>query len=238
MKLVRRGRTSWAVAASIAAHLGLLIAVLLQKPTLRIPAEPGGPPEAIIPLLILPRTPPPLAGAGAKPAPIQLHRRQQRNLPDAPPVAPLVTPSAKPAEAPVQAPAPVALRPSLQPAPPADPVRATLRTTLGCSEARMAGLTPDDRANCLERLGRGAREAAYLPPVLSADKRALLDQAGAAKLAQRAAAERAAPTARTAPEPADYDGEPAVGGAGLSAYGPIEHKPSKRAAPKLGPLPP
>jgi hypothetical protein len=117
-------------------------------------------------------------------------------------------------------------------------VRATLRTTLGCTEARMAGLTQEDRASCLERLGRGAREAAYLPPVLSAEKRALLDQAGAAKLAQKQAAEGAAPRARLAPEPADYDGEPATGGAGQSAYGPLEHRPSKRAAQKLGPLPP
>nr|MEA2798828.1 hypothetical protein [Phenylobacterium sp.] len=238
MQTVRRRRTSWAVAASIAAHLGVLIAVLSQRPTLRIPVEPGGPPEAIIPLLILPRTPPPAAGRGARPAPIQLHRRQRRSLPEAPPVAPLVTPTARPAEPQAPAPASAAVRASPQPAPPSDAVRATLRTTLGCTEARVAGLTQDDRANCLERLGRGAREAAYLPPALSADKRALLDQAGAAKLAQKLAAERAAPGARVAPEPADYDGEPATGGAGQSALGPIEHRPSKRAAQKLGPLPP
>jgi hypothetical protein len=238
MQTVRRRRSSWAVTASVAAHLGVLIAVLSQRPTLRIPVEPGGPPEAIIPLLILPRTPPPLAGDGAKPAPIQLHRRQQRHLPEAPPVAPLIAPTVTPSETPAPTLAPAAARPSPQPAPPADAVRATLRTTLGCTEARMAGLTFEDRASCLERLGRGAREAAYLPPALTAEKRAFLEQAGAAKLAQKAAAERAAPSARTAPEPADYDGEPATGGAGQSAYGPIEHRPSKRAAQKLGPLPP
>jgi hypothetical protein len=238
MQTVRRRRTSWAVAASVAAHLGVLIAVLSQKPTLRIPVEPGGPPEAIIPLLILPRTPPPVAGQGVRPEPIQLHRRQRRNLAEAPPVAPLVSPTARPAETQAPAPALAAARPSPQPAPPADAVRAILRTTLGCTEARMAGLTQEDRVNCLERLGRGAGEAAYLQPALSAEKRALLDQAGAAKLAQKQAAERPAPSARTAPEPADYDGEPITGGAGQSAYGPIEHAPSKRAAQKLGPLPP
>jgi hypothetical protein len=239
MQTVRRRRTSWAVAASVAAHLGVLIAVLSQRPTLRIPVEPGGPPEAIIPLLILPRTPPPVAGQGVRPAPIQLHRRQRRNLPEAPPVGPLVTPTARPMETQTPAaPGPPAGRPSPQPTPPADAVRATLRTTLGCTEARMAGLTQEDRANCLERLGRGAGEAAYLQPAMSAEKRALLDQAGAAKMAQKQAAERAAPSARTAPEPADYDGEPNTGGAGQSAYGAIDHAPSKRAAQKLGPLPP
>jgi hypothetical protein len=203
MQTVRRRRTSWAVAASVAAHLGVLIAVLSQRPTLRIPVEPGGPPEAIIPLLILPRTPPPVAGQGPSPTPIQLHRRQRRSTPEASAVAPLVAPRARPVETQAPAAAPAAVRPSPQPAPPAEAVRATLRTTLGCTEARMAGLTQEDRANCLERLGRGAREAVYLPLALSPDKRALLDQAGAAKLAQKLAAERAAPSARTSPEPAD-----------------------------------
>jgi len=235
MQTGRRRRTSWAVAASVIAHLGVLTAALLQRPVLHIPVEPGGPPEAIIPVLILPRTPAPAAGRGAKPAPIQLHRRQLRNLPPPPSVAPLVVPIAKPAETVAPAPAPAVLRPAPEPAPPSDAVRATLRTSLGCSETRMAGLTREDRAGCLERLGRGARDEAYLPPVLSAEKRAALDQAGGAKLAQKAAAERAAPTARIAPEPADYDGEPYIG---QSALGPMEHKPSKRAAPKLGPLPP
>ena len=58
------------------------------------------------------------------------------------------------------------------------------------------------------------------------------------KLAQKEAAGRAAPTARIRPEPSDYDCDPATDGAGQSALGPIEHKASKRAARKLGQLPP
>lgn len=238
MQTVRRRRTSWAVAASIAAHLGVLTAVLLQRPTLQIPVEPGGPPEPIIPVLIMPRTPPPPVGRGGRPTPIQLHRRQQPNLPPPQTVTPLVVPPPKPIETPAPTFAPSPLRAAPQPTPAGDAVRATLRTTLGCTEARFASLSRDERAGCLERLGRGAHEEAYLPAAFSPEKRALLDQAGAAKMAQRNAAERAAPTARTAPEPADYDGEPTTGGAGLSALGPIEHKPSKRAATKLSPLRP
>ncbi|HEY2358021.1 MAG TPA: hypothetical protein VGH86_11260 [Phenylobacterium sp.] len=238
MATARRRQTSWAVFASIAVHLGVLAAILSQRPMLRVPVEASGPPQAVIPILILPRTPPPVAGRGLRPAPIQLHRRQQPNLPPAPPVAPFVIPTIKPAETPEPSPGPATPRAPLQPPPPSDAVRATLRTTLGCTEARLPGVTREDRVGCLERLGRGARDEAYLPPVLSSEKRATLDQAGAAKMAQKGAAERAAPSARINPEPADYDGEPATGGAGQSALGAIEHKPSKRAAPVLGRLPP
>lgn len=235
MQTARRRGTTWAVAASIVAHLGVLTALLLQRPTLRIPLEAGGPPEAIIPLLILPRTPPPATGQGTKPAPIQLHRRPQRNLADEPPVVPLLVPAEKPADIPAQAPAPAAPRAPPQLEPPSDAVRATLRSTLGCTEARMAGFTREDRSNCLERFGRGARDEPYLPPALSPATRAALERAGAAKLAQKTAAERAAPTARLRPEPADYDGEPYTG---PSPLGPVGHAASKRAAPTLGRLPP
>jgi hypothetical protein len=236
MPTARRRRTSWAIAASIAAHLGVLVAVLLQRPTLRIPIEPSGPPEAIIPILILPRAPPPAEGRGAAPAPIQLHRRPARNADEFPPVAPLIVPTEeKPVEAPPAARAEIAPKVQAAPAPPSDAVRATLRATLGCADSKLAGFTGEERAGCAERFGRGAREDAYLAPALSAEKRAILDQAGAAKLAQKNAAERAAPSARNRPEPADYDGEPDVP---KDALGPMEHKASKRAAPVLGRLPP
>jgi hypothetical protein len=234
---IRRRRGAWAIAASILAHLGVLTAVLLQHPTLVIPAEPSGPPEAIIPILILPRTPPPAAGQGARPTPIQLHRRQLRNLPAETPVAPVVIAAPKPAEAAPQAPGPPAPKEAPAPPPPSNAVRATLRTTLGCTDLKLPGLSREERTACLERLGRGARDAPYLAQPLSPDKRAVLDQAGAAKLANRARIE--APWAAPGlPQPSDYDGEPYVSGAGQSMLGPVTHPPSKRAAPKLQPLPP
>jgi hypothetical protein len=234
---IRRRRGAWAIAASILAHLGVLTVVLLQHPTLVIPVEPSGPPEAIIPILILPRTPPPAAGQGAKPTPIQLHRRQLRNLPAETPVAPVVIAPPKPAEAPPQAPAPPAPKEAPTPPPPSNAVRATLRTTLGCNDLKLPGLSREDRTACLERLGRGARDAPYLAQPLSAEKRAALDQAGAAKLANRARLE-APMGAPGPPQPSDYDGDPYVSGAGATIFGPVTHPPSKRAAPKLGPLPP
>jgi hypothetical protein len=234
MLTARRRRGAWAIAASVVAHLGVLTAVLLQHPTLTIPEEPGGPPQAVIPILIMPRTPPPVAGRGARPAPIQLHRRQQRNLPLESPVAPVVIPPPKPAEAPPQPPGPPAAKEPQPPPPPSSAVRATLRTTLGCNDVR---LSRDERAGCLERLGRGAHDAPYFSQPLSAEKRAAYDQAGAAKLANRAGLELPPPRPGP-PPPSDYDGDPYVTGVATSVFGPVTHPPSKRAAPKLGPLPP
>ncbi|THD55706.1 hypothetical protein [Phenylobacterium sp.] len=235
--LTARRQASWAVAASVIAHLGVLTAVLLQHPTLVLPVEPSGPPQAIIPVLILPRTPPPpSAGRGARPAPIQLHQRRLRNLPTETSVRPLLSPAPKPVEAPAQAaPSPAPVRDAV-PAPPpvAEAFRATLRTMLGCSST---ALSRDERTRCQERLGRGAHDEPYLAQPLSKEKRAALDQAGAAKLADRASLERAAP-APGPPPPTDYSGDPYITGAGQSMLGPVILPPSKRAAPKLGPLPP
>lgn len=238
MQTALRRRRSWATAASVLAHLGVLTVTLLQHPTLTIPNEPGGPPVAIIPLLILPRTPAALAGHGRRPAPIQLHRRPQRNLPAEVPVAPAILPTPKPVDALVNVQTPTTPRPSQSAAAPSDAVRATLRTTLGCTEDRMMLMSRDDRAGCQERLGRGARDTPYLAPALSPDKRALLDEAGDAKMARKLAAERPLPgalpqTGRA--EPQDYSGEPDVATNAVPAH---SHPPSKRAARVLAPLRP
>jgi len=236
MPTARRRRTSWAIGASVVAHLIVLVVVLLQRPTLRIPVEPSGPPEAIIPILILPRAPAPAASHGSAPAPIQLHRRPPRNAEEFPPIAPLIVPTQeKPVEAQPQGRIEPAPKAQTAPAVSADAVRATLRATLGCSDSKLAGFTREERAGCAERLGRGARDDAYLAPALSPEKRALLDQAGAAKMARKNAAERPMAAGHNPPQPADYDGEPDIP---QSALGPIARTPSKRAAPVLGRLPP
>ena len=178
MLTAMRRRSAWAVAASVLAHLGVLIAVLLQHPTLIIPVEPAGPPEAIIPVLILPRTPPPVAGRGAKPVPIQLHRRALRNQPAETPVAPLVLPATKPTETPAPAPSPTATREAQPAPPPADSIRATLRASLGCNAPI---LSREERTRCQERFGRGAHDEPYLVQPLSGAKQRLLDAAGARK---------------------------------------------------------
>ena len=55
METASRRRTTWAIAVSAVAHLAVLAAALLQHFTLPPPAQDvAGPPEAIIPILILP----------------------------------------------------------------------------------------------------------------------------------------------------------------------------------------
>ncbi|RAK52464.1 hypothetical protein DJ021_18385 [Phenylobacterium hankyongense] len=239
MQTASRRRTISALAASAAAHLVLLTVLALQAPMLRVPPEVGGPPEPVIPILIMPRVPPAAAGTGTRPAPIQLHRRPQRNLPPALPLPPLVVAPAKPEDS---AAAPKTSGPTLTPPPPAPPesVRSALRTTFGCTEAQMAGLSQSERERCLETLGRGARDAPFLPPGagLSRDKRAAFDKAAADKDTRKTAMDRPAAGATTLPAPSDYDGEPYQSGAGASALGPQSFPSSKRAAPKLDRLPP
>ena len=237
MKTARRRLSSWAVGASVLAHLGILTAVLMQHPTLTIPDEPAGPPEAIIPVLILPRTPPAAIGGGVRPAPIHLHQRSLRNLRPESPVPPLPLPSPPPAEPPVQPrPSPIQTREAASAAPlAADAIRATLRTALGCAAPT---LSRDEQSRCQERLGRGAHDEPYLAQPVSKAKRAALDEVGSAKLAARAMLE--APLARPGgpPRTADYSGNPEMSGAGQDILGPVNLPPSKRAAQKLGPLPP
>lgn len=238
MQTATRRRTISAMAVSVAVHVAVLTVLALQAPTLRAPLEPSGPPEPVIPVLIMPRVPPAAGGAGLRPAPIQLHRRRQPNLPAALPVAPLVAPVRKTEAAPATA---ATVSTTAPPTAAADTVRSALRTTFGCSDAQMMNLTPAERAKCLERLGQGAHDAPYIPPAFSAGKRIALEKAGEAKMAQKNAAERPASAPVGLPTvaiPQDYDGEPYITGSGPSALGQVQFPASKRAARKLQPLPP
>jgi len=241
MKTARRRRTIVATAISAIAHVVVLTILALQAPTLRIPPQVSGPPEAIIPILILPRVPPP-AGSNTRPAPIRLHRRPQRNLPPELPVAPLPAPEPAPAAAAAPRPAgPVVVHPAPMPEGPKGDVKAALRhSPVGCANGVSVGLNRVERELCDESLGKGAKDAEFIPPGagMTPAKRALLDQAAAAKEAHKAYMEREGPPAMSKPEPSDYDGEPYTSGAGASAVGPSTHKPSTRAAKKLERLPP
>ena len=183
MQTARRRRTIVATAVSAVAHVVVLTVLALQTPMLRIPPQERGPPEAIIPILIMPRTPPP-AGANARPAPIRLHRRPQRNLPHGTAVAPLPAPApgrrggrASPAAA-------APLHPAPLPEGPKGDVRTALRRSpVGCGNDLAVGLNRAERELCDESLGKGAKDADFIPPGagMTAAKRALLDQAAAAK---------------------------------------------------------
>ena len=89
-----------ATALSLGVHALLLTGLWLHAAKLVRPHEDAGPPEPIIPVLILPRTPPPAPGSTEKPRPIRLHRRQLHpEIAPPPEVPPLVAPRAPAQEA-------------------------------------------------------------------------------------------------------------------------------------------
>jgi hypothetical protein len=178
MPAARRGRRIAAVALSAAVHALVLTALALHAPMLFIPNEPGGPPEPIIPVLLVPRLPPPAPAAGVRPGPIRLHRRQLRVAPPELPVAPLPAPE-RPAPPPAAA-GPATLSPAPLPEGPRDELRTALRRgPLGCANAQAFGLSRDEREACDEQLAKGGRDAPFIPPgaTLTADKRTALQAA-------------------------------------------------------------
>jgi hypothetical protein len=181
MQTARRRRTTWAIAASLVAHVAVLWIVAVQMPTLTIPVEPGGPPQSVIPVLLMPRTPPPAAGQRARPQPIRLHRRPQRFTPPQVEPAPIAPPS-PPAQAPPAPRAPVVLHPAPLPEGPKGDVRAALRHgPVGCANPAAVGLNKAERELCDEALGKGVRTATPFATgtELTADKRRMLDAAAA-----------------------------------------------------------
>jgi len=178
----KRGRRIGALALSAAFHLVLLVAVALHAPSLVIPPETGGPPEPIIPVLLMPKTPPAPAG---RPAPIRLHRRPQPfALP--PPIAPLPVPPAVQPSRPAP-PGPVAIHPAPLPESPKTDLRATLRASpVGCANPDAVGLTRAEREACFEQLGEGAKTAPFQGLGLARDKQEAFDRAAEHKEACRA----------------------------------------------------
>jgi hypothetical protein len=207
-----------AAALSIAFHAVLVTALWLHAPKLVRPHEDAGPPEPIIPILIMPRTPPPAPGTGVKPKPIRLHRRQLHpELAPPPEVPPLVAPKSVPTPAPTPTPrAPAAPRITVQPSPAGELATVLRGSAIGC--ANPAILSREEREACETRFGRGAGEAPYLPPALDRGKQATLERAGAAR-------DRAV-RAREAPMPA-----------GVAAPG-AEAGASNRNRPLYTPTPP
>jgi hypothetical protein len=179
MPATARRRTYGIVAASVAAHAVLLGLVAVQTPRLSVPTPPSGPPEAIIPVLIMPRVPAPAATPGARPSPIRLHRRPQRFNLDELPLAPLVTPQVV-EERPRSLPStgPVRATPSPAADALAENARRALRGRLDCNSP---SLTRAEREACRERFARGARDAPFLGLGLDRDKAGDLAAAAARK---------------------------------------------------------
>lgn len=146
------------MAASVAFHAALLSLVAIQAPRLKIPPMVSGPPEAVIPVLIVPRVPPPVAAAGARPTEIRLHRRPQRFADEPLPLKPLIAPVAPPAKA-APAEGPKAVAPSPAQDALAVNARNALRSRLGCDDRN---LTRAEREGCMDRFADGARDAPFL----------------------------------------------------------------------------
>lgn len=163
-------------AASIAAHAALAVVLTLHAPALRVPVMDAGPPQAVIPVLILPRTPPAASGDEARPTPVRLHRRPQRFVLDDLPLAPLISPLATPpAASRSNSPAPRTLTPpTTAEAELAANARAALRSRLNCDSPT---LTREEREACRRRFAAGARDAPFLGLGIEAAKAADLARA-------------------------------------------------------------
>jgi hypothetical protein len=182
---VRRRRTTSAVALSLIAHLAVLTVLVLHTPLLRRPAESSGPPEPIIPILILPRVPPPPEGQAARPTPVRLHRRPLRHMETPLPVEPLPAPP-EVAGPPPKGPERVVPRLLL----PEEGPRAAARTALrqgpvGCANSDAVNLSAAERELCNEQFGRNARTGPFLGLGLRPDKQETFDKAATAKEADR-----------------------------------------------------
>jgi hypothetical protein len=175
-----RRRLAAAIALSAGFHVALLIVLAMQAPTLRArPEESAGPPEPIIPVLLMPKLPP---SANRPAAPLRLHRRPQPYAAP-PPIAPLPVlplPPSRPA-----APGPATVHPAPLPEGPKSDLRATLRgSPIGCATPEL--LTPAERDRCNETLGKGAKTAEFPGLGLSAEKQGDLDRAAQRKETCRA----------------------------------------------------
>ena len=178
MSAVRRRRSIAIAVGSGAVHALVLTLVALHAPPLKILPSTSGPPQATIPVLIVPRVPRPSAAPGTRPAEIRLHRRPQRFAPIPDDVKPLIMArptAARPAEAQESrtAPSPSASDPLITNA------LAALRGRVGCANAGAVGLTRAEREACEDQFAVGARDAEFKGLGLERGKAVALRQAGA-----------------------------------------------------------
>ena len=167
MLKARRWRLGGLVAASVLAHIGVLAILTGNRAALRRYEVPAVFEVTMAPRIIS------TSQDVTRPRPL-LRPRPSRSRPDDLSVAPLVVPQAQPPALP--APTPPSLTPQLS---------AALRRGLGCANIAGIGLTQAERDACLERLGQGAKDTAYLRPGLSAGKQALQDAAAASRKTYR-----------------------------------------------------
>lgn len=167
----RRLRQSLVVAASVAAHVAVLAALGLNHPDLTQAVPPPVFEVTVVPRYILPREAPP------RPAQTPPTRSVVPRRPISPdetlPVAPLITPGL---------PAPSADDPSV--VAPGRLSRVLRGSPVGCANQWL--LSPEEREACDRRFGKGAKDATFIEPPMSPEKRRAFDAAAASKRAYRA----------------------------------------------------
>jgi hypothetical protein len=176
-------RWTLVVAASVAAHAGVLALLALNAPNLNMRAVPPDVFEVTVVPRYLPREKLREERRETVQARPLIPRRVLR--PDEPlPVAPLITPNAPAAARPADQGS--AFHPAPNPPGPKDQLRNALRSGApGCANADSVILNKAERENCLERLGKGAKDAPFIEPPMSRDKRRAFDEAAAKKKAYR-----------------------------------------------------
>lgn len=171
------------VGLSIAGHAGVLAILAMAQPQLR---EIETPP--VFEVTVAPRF---LTTAEDRPVPREtaairpLRPRRALRPDETSQVAPLVTRSA-PTTAPRTDTGAPSLAPESGPAAEGSPdlLRNTLRRgAVGCANPTL--LSKTEREACLEKLGAGAKDAPFIEPPMSREKRAAFDEAAAKKQAYR-----------------------------------------------------
>ena len=181
--MTRANHRRWTlvVTASVVAHAGVLALLALKSPHFDMQAIP----PATFEVTVVPRLVPPERLRETRrepPSPSRPLVPRRLLAPDEEtPVAPLVTPNSPGAEG-----RGTNLHPAPNPPGPKDQLRNALRAgTPGCANADSVILNKTERENCLERLGRGAKDAPFIEPPMSRDKRMAFDKAAARKQAYR-----------------------------------------------------
>ena len=183
---VQRRAVIGVLAVSGLAHIVVLGLLALVRPELRQMAPPPVFDVQVVPRML------PSSVAGEPVAVRELRVRRPRDARSARDVPPLVVPerSIAPTGAPLSAPAAATG--------PADVRDALRRGLVGCANPDL--LSPDERDACLERLGAGAKDAPFIEPPMSPDKRRAFDAAAAKKEAYRRYREGSVPPGVT-PQP-------------------------------------
>jgi len=192
------------IAGSAVGHLVVLVLIGLNAPQVQrvfIEDDPVRDPPPVVIDLYRPPPPPRQVKRTSVASPLPSPVRPRPVAPQAPPpaIAPLpMAPVAKPVPAPPATPPPTGAGSggaAIWPDRPEGELREALRrSVVGCANQDAVGLTRRERENCDEKLGKGAKDAPFIPAPMAAAKRERFDAAAARKDVARRRKEGAVPS--------------------------------------------